>query len=479
MNRAIAAPLMAICALLYGCAVGPNYKRPELNAPGSFRGETQTSTNSLGELPWWQVFRDEKLQDLIRVALTNNFDLRIAVARVEQARALEAEARAGFFPQLGYNVFGGGGKNIGAGGTPAPTHTKGAIVGYAAGASWEIDMWGRIRRLNEAARAQFLASTETRRDILISITAQVAESYFQLLALERELDVARRATNSYAESSRLFTQRLQGGVSSKLETVTAQALYDSAAATIPQLENQIVAQENQLSVLLGQYPGAIHREGSQLENQKTPEIPAGLPSTLVERRPDIRAVEQQLRAANAQVGVAFADFFPRLNLTGMLGNVAPDLAAFTGGGSFAWSAAAGLTGPVFQGGRLSAAYRYAKAARDQSALQYQATVINAFREVSNALVARQKLADAREEQARAVDAYRQAIDVATERYRLGRSSYYEVLQEQLLLFPAENSLVQIELNQLLAVVQLYRALGGGWEVAEANASALAPAPAAH
>jgi multidrug efflux system outer membrane protein len=239
---------------------------------------------------------------------------------------------------------------------------------------------------------------------------------------------------------------------------------DAAAATIPELEQQIALQENQLSVLLGQNPGAILRGNASLEKQVPPEVPSGLPSELLERRPDIREAEQQLRSANAEVGVAKANFFPQLNLTGLFGEVSPELSAFTSGGDVAWGIAAGLTGPLFHGGQLRAQYAQARAVREQFALQYQASVLNAFQEISDALISREKSASARTEQGRAVEAYKIAVKISMERYRMGHADYYEVLQEQQLLFPAENSLVQFQLNQLLAVVQLYRALGGGWEV---------------
>ena len=450
-----------------GCAVGPNYKRPPVNAPAAFRGETEISTNSFANLPWWQVFHDDTLQSLIRIALTNNYDLRIAVTRVEQARALAAQARAGFFPQLNYAVTAGGGKNIANNG-PSPTGTSGSVFAADANASWEIDLWGRIRRLNESARAQFLASEEARRDVTISLIAQIAQDYFQLLALDNQLEIARQSTNSFGRSLKIFNQRLQGGVASKLETSSAEALMDSAAATIPGLEQQIALQENQLSVLLGQNPGAIVRGSLSLDNETPPEIPAGLPSALLERRPDIREAEQQLRSANAQVGAAKADFFPQLNLTALFGGVSPELAAFTSGGAVAWGIAAGLTGPIFHGGQLRAQYAQARAAREQFALQYQAAVLNAFLEISDALISREKSAAARTQQNRAVEAYKVAVKISMERYRMGNADYYEVLQEQQLLFPAENSLVQFQLNQLLAVVQLYRALGGGWEMPTAQ-----------
>ena len=458
---------MPLCLILFlaGCAVGPNYKRPPVNAPETFRGETEVSTNSFANLPWWQVFHDDNLQNLIRIARTNNYDLRIAVTHVEQARAMAAEARSEFFPQLNYEGAAGRGQNVSGNNVPSPTGTSGTIFAADANASWEIDLWGRIRRLNESARAQFLASQEARRDVMISLIGQVAQNYFQLLALDRQLEIARQSTNSFGESLKLFNDELRGGVASKLETSSAEALMDSAAATIPELEQQIAMQENQLSVLLGQNPGAILRVDSSLENQTPPEVPAGLPSSLLERRPDIREAEQQLRSANAQVGVAKADFFPQLNLTGLFGEVSSDLSTFTsGGGDIAWSVAAGLTGPIFHGGQLRAQYAQARAMREQFALQYQATVLNAFLEISDALVSREKLAEARAHQTRAVGAYKVAVKISMERYRLGSADYFEVLQEQQLLFPAENSLVQTQLNQLLAVVQLYRALGGGWEV---------------
>ncbi len=447
--------------LFAGCAVGPNYQRPPVNVPETFRGVTDNSTNSFANLPWWQVFHDDTLQNLIRTALTNNYDLRIAVTRVEQERALAAQARSQFYPQVDYGVFAGKGRNVSAN-MPSPTGTGGSVFGGDVNASWEIDLWGRLRRLNESARAQFLASEEARRDVTISLIAQVAQDYFQLLALDRQLEIARQSTNSFGESLEIFNERLHGGVASKLETSSAEALMDSAAATIPELEEQIVLQEDQLSVLLGQNPAAILRGTISLEKQAAPEVPAGLPSALLERRPDVREAELQLRSANAQLGVAKADFFPQLDLTGLFGTVSPELSAFTSGGDVAWSIAAGLAGPLFHGGQLRAQYAQARAVRDQFGLQYQAAVLNALQEVSDALISREKSAAAGIQQSQAVDAYQEAVKVAIERYRLGNAGYYEVLQEQQQLFPAEDSLVQTRLNQLLAVVQLYRALGGGW-----------------
>jgi len=471
LGRLWALVLVLGVAALAGCAVGPDYKRPAdpVASPAGFRGEPSTATNSLGDLPWWQVFHDETLQNLIRIALTNNYDVRIAVTRVEQARQVAAEARSQFYPQLDYDVAAGGGRNTVNGTTPSLTGKTGQEMAAYGTASWDIDLWGKLRRLNESARAQFLATQEARRDVTISLVAQVAQNYLQLLALDRELDIARQSTNSYAESLRIFNERLKGGVASKLDTSAAEALMDAAAATIPDLERQVTLQENQLSILLGQDPGGIVRDHAALDKQMPPEVPAGLPASLLERRPDIREAEDQLRSANAQVGVAKANFFPQLNLTALLGAVSPELNAFVSGGELAWGVAGGLTGPLFHAGQLRAQYAQARAARDQYALQYESTVLNAFVEVANDLVSREQLARSRAQEARAVAAYQEAVKIAMERYRMGEADYYEVLQEQQLLFPAENTLVQYQLNQLVAIVQLYQALGGGWETGSADA----------
>jgi len=452
-------PLLFV--LLFGCAVGPNYKRPQTNLPQSFRGEAEAVTNSFGDLPWWSVFSDDALHELIRIALTNNYDLRIAVTRVEQARAIAEQSQAAFFPQVTYEAQAERGKNA-ANGFPNGNGKTAGIYALTANASWEVDLWGRIRRLNESARAQYLASREAQRDVRISIISQTAQAYFQLLALDADLQIAREATNAFGESLRIFSDRLRHGVASRLETSAAKAARATAAAQIPDLERQIALQENLINVLLGKYTAPVQRNDSSLEKLSLPDVPAGLPSALLERRPDVRLAEQQLRSANAQVGVAIANFFPQLSLTGLFGRVSPELTAITAGGANAWSWAANLTGPIFQGGAYAAQLHQTKAARQQYWLQYQQAVLNGFREVSDALLARQYLAQARIEDERAVAAYREAVQVVIQRYREGQSSYYEVLQEQQQLFPAEDALVQTGLNQFLAVIQLYRALGGGW-----------------
>ena len=468
MFRALAlalvyAPVCAVIFILCGCKMGPDYRRPAMNVPANYRGQHEATTNSLADLSWEQVFHDAELQTLIYEALTNNYDLKAAIARVEQARAQALEARSQLFPQIDYGAIAGRGKNVTAFNEPSPTGTEGSVFGGDITAAWEVDLWGRIRRQTEAARDQFLATEEARRGITISLIAQVAQSYFQLLTFDRQLAIAIESTNSFGESLTIFSHRLEHGVASKLETASAEALLDTANASVPQLEQQIESQENQINVLLGRNPGPIERTNVLLEAESLPDVPAGLPSALLEQRPDIREAEQQLRAANAQVGVAKANFFPALDLTGLFGRVSPELAALTSGQAIAWSAAASLTGPLFHGGQIRAQYLQARAARDEAAAQFQSTTLNAFQEVSNELIAQQKLAVIIVQRRRAVAAFQLAFKIAMERYRMGTSSYYEVLQQQQQLFPAENDLAQTQFDQLLATVQLYRALGGGWQ----------------
>jgi outer membrane protein, multidrug efflux system len=457
-------PGMILALLLAGCAVGPNYKQPSANAPQNFRGDTTGQTNSLGDLPWWQLFQDPALQTLIHAALTNNYDLRVAAARVEESRALLAQSRSQFYPQVNYQAASGAGRNE-QNGSPFDSGSPAGKGSDAAGSvSWEIDLWGRIRRLNESARANFFATEEVRTNVVISLIASVAQSYFQLLALDEELAIARETTNSFGESLKIFADRLHGGVSSKLETSAAAAALASAAATIPELRRQIILQENQIRVLLGQNPGPVARPPGALQTESLPEVPAGLPSALLERRPDIRQAVQLMRSANAKIGVSQANFYPQFSLTGLLGVASTGVTPFTGGPEAAWYAAGNLAGPIFEGGLLKAQLRQARAAWDESRFEYQSTVLNAFQEVSDALASRQELASERLEQERAVADYKEAVQVANQRYLGGQANYYELLQEQQLLFPAQDALTQTLLNQLLASVQLYKALGGGWNV---------------
>jgi multidrug efflux system outer membrane protein len=458
---------------LAGCAVGPNYKRPAINAPAEFRGAAnQVTTNSVADLPWWGVFKDPMLRDLVRTALTNNYDLQITLARMDQAHALQAQARSQFLPQVGYEGEANRGRNEFLG-TPTPNggQTMNSFLG-GFNAFWEIDLWGRVRRMNEAARANFMATQEGRRAIMISVVSGVARAYFELLELDDQLAIANRTRDSYEHTYKLFNDQHTGGLASKLEVSRAKLALASVSANIPEIERQIALKENEINALLGRNPGSVPRTSALLSQELPLEIPVGLPSTLLERRPDVRAAEQQVRAANAGIGVAVGDFFPRIGLTTFYGGTSTELHNLVSSGANIWSAAASAAGPVFTGGRLTGRYREAKAACEEAKLQYQDTALNAFREVSDALISRRRFDEERAEQTEAVNAGRDAVAVATDRYQEGKASYYEVLEAQQQLFPAENSLSHIEAARRLAVVQLYKALGGGWSLKDSEWSGM-------
>ncbi len=456
--------ILTIAALSFaGCAVGPNYKRPAVNVPAEFRGATNAvSTNSFADLPWWGVFKDPALQDLVHVALTNNHDLRLILTRVDQARALQMQARSQFLPQAGYGGQASHSKNM-LSDLPVSTggdNVSGLLGGV--GALWEIDLWGRVRRMNEAARANFMATQEGRRAVMISLVSGVASAYFELLELDEQLAIAQRTRDSYERTLKLFEDQHGGGLASKLEVSRAQLALRSVTANIPEIERQIALKENQINVLLGRNPGAIPRTATLAAQEFPIEIPVGLPSDLLERRPDIRMAEQRVRQANAEIGVALGDFFPRVGLTTFYGSASGELKDLVSSSGSMWSVAASATGPLFTGGRLTGRYRQAKAACEEAQLQYQNTALTAFREVSDALISRRRFEEGRGEQVQAVEAGRQAVELATVRYQEGKASYYEILEAQQQLFPAENTLSRLEAARRLAVVQLYRALGGGW-----------------
>ncbi len=456
-------------AILGGCAVGPDYKHPVVDSPEAFRfSENPPTANSLADLPWWEVFKDPMLQGLIGTALTNNYDLKQAVARVEQARYQASAVNAAFYPQVGYGGDIGRGRNA-IYNTPAAANGRTETSAQLnLNAAWEIDLWGRIRRSSEAARAQYLATDEARRGVMITLVSQVASTYFQLLQLDQELLIQQAATNAYAGSYRIFNDRLSNGVASKLETDRAAAALANAAAAIPQLEIQIATTENQLNLLLGRSPGFIARNSLTNQPQLTPEIPAGLPSELLRRRPDVLQSEQSLIAANANIGVSVANFFPQIGLTTFLGKASPELSAFSGGSANMWNLGATMAGPIFQGGQLRAQYQASKAQFDQAKAAYEQSVLTAFQEVSNALITREKLAEVYVYDGQAVVALASSVQLATQRYLNGKSSYYEVLQAQQELYPTQQQQVQTQVGELLAVVQLYLALGGGWQQPATN-----------
>jgi multidrug efflux system outer membrane protein len=398
--------------------------------------------------------------------LANNYDLAIAVTRIEQSRQMAAQARAQYFPTLGYGARISTGKNEFSQIDPTSPQSeaiKGTFIGVAS-AAWEADIWGRIRRLNEAAKAQYLATEEARRGVMLSLVSEVAQNYFQLLDLDLQLEIARQNTDSFGQTLHLFTQRLEGGVASKLDTSRAAAAQAGAAATIPEIERQIAFTENQISVLLGQNPHGITHTAKLLDEIVPPEIPAGLPSALLERRPDLLEAEQQVRAANAQIGVATAAFFPRIGLTAVFGKASTPLSDLSSGKTNLWSVAGTVSGPIFQGGALKAQKREAVAYWEQTRLQYQQTALSAFQDVSNALVSREKYEAVRAQQANAVQAYEESVKVSLQRYTAGKASYFEVLDAQLQLYPAQNALAVTELNRRVVIVQLYKALGGGWNL---------------
>lgn len=454
-----------LCSVVFmaGCASGPNYKRPSVEVADSFRFATDPSTNSIGDLPWWEVFKDPVLVDLITTAVTNNYDLRQAVARVEQARSRAVAARSPLFPQVGYGGDVGRGRNALFNSPAALNGVTESSAAASVSTIWEIDLWGRIRRLGEAARAEYLATDEARRAITTALVSDVATAYFQLLQFDQELAIQRAATNAYTSSLRLFEDRLNNGVASKLETDRAAAALANAASIIPRLELSIATTENQLSILLGRNPGPIPRNSLTHDALVIPDIPAGLPSDLLRRRPDVLASEQLLIAANANVGASLADFFPRIGMTTFIGKVSPELSAFTAGSANMWNVGASAAGPLFRGGELRAQYRASKAKFDEARAAYVQSILTSFQEVSDALITREKLGEARAYNEQASVALASSVDLATQRYVGGRSSYYEVLQAQQELYPTQRAQVQAQVGELIAVVRLYKALGGGWE----------------
>ncbi len=456
-------------ALLGGCAIGPDYKRPSVAQPPTFRGQATAEAVSFADAPWWEVFQDPSLKALIQEALRNNYDVNIAVARVQEARANLSIARSDLYPSLDYS--GGASRSkIGpgvSGQTGGPVRNATSSYFAAMSASWEVDIWGRIRRLTEAARATLLATEEARRGVWLTLVSDLGQAYFELLALDVRLQIARNSTNAYQRTYDLFLDRFNLGVASKLETSRALGALGDAQATIPQLESDIVAKENQISILLGKAPTPIPRGKPMYEQPVVPTVPTGLPSTLLERRPDLRQAEQQLVSANAQIGVAKAEFFPKVSLTALLGTASSDLSTVTGA-SMIWTGSGIFSGPLFNMGRTLGFYRASIAQWEQARLQYQQAVLTALREVSDALTALGKLNEAEMGQDTAVRALEEAVEHATARYRQGLANYFEVLEAQQQLYPAQNTLAQIRRDRLLSHVRLYKALGGGWSLTDAQ-----------
>jgi len=463
-----------LLALVTGCAVGPNYKQPAVPAPDQYR-EVQgppPSAPSLADQPWWEVFKDPKLQAYIDQALATGYDVQLAAWRVEEARAAAGIARSEFFPAAFFSGQWSRAQNS----TFVAPYDHSTNNGQAANVnfSWEIDLWGRVRRLNEAARAQYLASEEARKGVLLSLVSDVALAYFQLRELDEELDIAKRNAAAFKETADLFGRKLQEGAASALETSYATAAYNQVASTVPDIERQIEATENELNLLLGKNPAAVGR-GKALVEYAVPEIPAGLPSELLQRRPDVRQAEQQLIAANATVGVATANFFPTISLTGLFGTVSPSVSSMFPAGRM-WSIGAGMFGPLLQGGRLISQYDVAYAQWQQAVVLYEQTVTSAFAETTTVLYAREKLAATVAELSQAVEHYGEMVRLTNLRYSSGLSNYFEVLYAMQQLFPAEITLARARLALLNDYVNIYKALGGGWKIENPTWQSPAAAP---
>lgn len=460
MKRLLCIVLLAGSTL--GCAMGPNYKRPQMTVPEAFRDSPKPAdAASLADRAWWDLFADPNLQALIDEALANSFDARTAAARVEEYRAKAGIARSGFFPQVGATGQWQRGRESAY---IYPYGQKPVSEGYSAQfqLSWELDVWGRLRRLNEAGRAQYLASVEAQRGVMLSLVADVASGYYTLCELDKELEIAKDTQQAYQSTYDLFDLQLKGGTASALQTASAEGALGSVAASVPSLEAQISGQENLLSFLLGRMPGPITRSQLPSSVDLPLEVPAGLPSALLERRPDILQAEQALVAANANIGASKASMFPTLSLTGLFGGVSPQVDQLLGSGK-TWSVVPGLFQPLFYGGKLWFQVQAAKAMYGESLAQYEQAVTYAFGETAAALVTHQKLVEAEKQQARSVAAFAEAVRVSNQRYVAGLSSYYEVLQAQQNLYPAQVTLAKVRFQRLDNFVTLYKALGGGWQ----------------
>jgi multidrug efflux system outer membrane protein len=457
--------LLSAALLLSGCTVGPNYKRPVVAVPPTYRGavpdETaQTDTASLGDQKWRDIFQDEQLRALIRTALQQNYDVRIAASRVLEANAQLGITRADQFPTLSAGAGIGDVRTAQAKFLPKFETSIGQVNLSAA---WELDFWGKFRRATEAARANLLASKWARQEVVSTLVANVADAYFQLRALDLQLEIAKRTLDSRQESLHLTRILANGGATSLLDVRQAEQLVFTAGAEIPALEQQIEQQENFLSILLGQNPGDIPRGQTLTEQRQPPQVPPGLPSSLLERRPDIRQAEEQLVAANAEIGVARAAYFPDISLSGSGGFQSSALTDLFSGPAGAWSFGASLAQPIFTAGRLRSGVRLAEAQQQTATLFYQQSIQEAFRSVSDALVAYRKTREFRAQQELLFESAKDAARLSQMRYTGGATGYLEVLTNETNAFSAELGLVQARLNELLALVQLYEALGGGWQ----------------
>jgi outer membrane protein, multidrug efflux system len=467
----IAAAHTAIAMLLAGCTVGPNYQRPKVAVPENFRAPSplpEPEAASLADLKWFEVFRDPHLQNMIHTALAQNYDLRDAVARVEEARANLGVTRSNQLPQLSAS----GSMNVTRisrnGSLPLPSDISfNQDINYGQAGlnllSFQIDLWGQLRRATEAARANLLSADWNRKNVITTVVSQVAADYFQLLQLDSELEISRRTLETRQDSLKLTLDRQAHGIATLLDVRQAEQLVDSAAESIPQLQQQTEQTEDQISLLLGKNPGSIDRESRFDAEYVPPEVPAGLPSALLERRPDIRAAEESLVAANANIGVAKAAFFPQISLTGNIGGESSSLSNLFSGPSRAWSFVPQITQPIFTAGRLKSNLQLAKAQREDAQVLYEKSIETAFQQVSDALIAHQRTRESRIEQEKLVTALADRKRLAYERYQGGVDTQLNALDADRDLLSAELALAQLRYAELVSVVQLYSALGGGWQ----------------
>ena len=454
--------LAMLCA---GCAVGPNYKRPAVPAPPEYRGLSPDQTGrsvaaSFGEQKWWDAFQDEVLSDLIRTALKQNYDVRIAAARILQARAQVGISRADQLPSVSAGASAVNERLPRTVGVPGIETSANQV---SLSLAWELDFWGKFRRATESARANLLSQEWAQRQVIRSLVSDVASAYFQLRELDLELEISRQTLASRKDSLRLTQILADGGATSMLDVRQAEQLVFTAAASIPDLERRIEQQENFISILLGNNPQGVARGRKLVDQPHALEVPAGLPSALLERRPDIRQAEQQLAAANAQIGVAKADYFPQISLTASGGYESSALTGLFSGPAGLWTFGGSAIQPVFEGGRIRNRVRFARARTEEATAVYQQTVQEAFRDVSDALVGYRKSQEFRIQQEQLTHSAEEATKLSNMRYKGGATSYLEVLDSDTRYFSAQLNLAQADLNELQAFVGLYSALGGGWE----------------
>jgi outer membrane protein, multidrug efflux system len=464
MNTGKLLTVIVAAAMLGGCTVGPTYHRPAVQTPNSFRDlandpQLQAQTASYADVRWWQVFQDPKLQEFIRTALKQNYDLQLATERINAARAQLAVTHSSLFPQVsGNGNFIGGKENL--------EQSRYNFLTLTADAAFQLDFFGRLRRANEASRAQLLATEDARQVVTLTLVSEVATDYFTLLQLDLQLAITRETVKTQTDSVKLTRLRLEHGVATKLDVLQAQQVLDTANAQIPDLERQIAQEEDAISILLGNYPQDVARGSPLVEQALPPEVPAGLPSSIIERRPDIREAEQILIAANADIGVAKAQFFPQISLTG------------SGGGSFGrssafsslmttqlgiWSYGAQVSQPIFTAGALKGNLHLAQSQDQQALIGYREAIQRALGEVSDALIGYEKLHQVRTRQQDSVADLQETVRISTLRYKGGTTTYLEVLDGQRSLYGAELTLAAARGDEYRSLVQLYKALGGGWQ----------------